>query len=175
VLRVRLDGDEPALVSGLCEQVLDLIGDVPVEGDSLEELIGTGEPVDRPRDPVELRLLPDAYRDEPEAADEFRRLTNSGLRRAKGEALHRVMADIAAGSRTRGGGIAVELDEAGCDAWLPALTDIRLTLGTRIGVREDMDEERAQLEPGSRRQAELAAYDWLSWLQDAIVRGVSGG
>ena len=175
VVRVRLDGHEPALVVGLCEHVLDLLGDAPIEADSLEDLIGTGDPVERPLDPIVLRLLPDAYRDEPEAADEFRRLTDSGLRRTKGVALHRVIADIAAGSPTRGGGLAIDLDDAGCEAWLPALTDVRLTLGTQIGVREDMDDERANLEPGSRREAELAAYDWLSWLQDALVQGASGG
>jgi hypothetical protein len=172
---VRLDGEEPALVAEMCAQVLDVIGDTPGEPDSLEDLVGIGDPAERPVDPVELRLLPDAYRDEPEAADEFRRLTEAGLRRAKGEALHRVIADIAGADKTRGGGVSIELDEAGCDAWLPALTDVRLTLGTRIGVSEDIDEERAGLEPGSRRQAEFAVYDWLSWLQDAIVRGVSGG
>ena len=66
------------------------------------------------------------------------------------------------------------IDEAAVEAWLPALTDLRLAFGTRIGVTEDIDAERAEVLEGSLRHAELAAYDWMSWLQDAIVRGLTG-
>jgi hypothetical protein len=57
-------------------------------------------------------------------------------------------------------------------AWLPAITDLRLVFGTRLGVTEDFDDERAIVSEDSLRAAEIAAYDWLSWLQDEIVEAL---
>jgi hypothetical protein len=133
----------------------------------------TSEPVEVPNDPVLLRLLPDAYRDDGEAAAEFRRLTDGDLRAAKRAGLSRIVTDLGNAATQRGGGVRIDLDEDGVSAWLPPLTDLRLTLGTRIGVTEDA-EERDNIPVGSARYAELATYDWLSWFQDALVRAVIG-
>ncbi len=43
----------------------------------------TATPPDAPADPVLARLLPDAYQEDPEAASEFRKYTESSLREAK--------------------------------------------------------------------------------------------
>ncbi len=43
----------------------------------------TATPPDAPADPVLARLLPDAYQEDPEAAGEFRKYTESSLREAK--------------------------------------------------------------------------------------------
>ena len=43
----------------------------------------TAAPPEAPADPVLARLLPDAYQDDPEAAGEFRKYTESSLREAK--------------------------------------------------------------------------------------------
>jgi Domain of unknown function (DUF2017) len=178
-VRVTLEAGEVSLLQFLTAQVLDLLGEpeTVLDGaDSVEELLDVSlEPVETPEDPVLLRLLPDAYRDDGEAAGEFRRLTEADLRATKRSGLSQIMVDLSApGIQQRGGGVRLNLDEDGAAAWLPALTDIRLALGTRIGVTEDMDDERMSLPVDSPRYAEIATYDWTSWLQDALVRALLG-
>src|SRR5215472_15253143 len=53
--------------------------------DDLEKMFNeaAAEPPEAPVDPVLARLLPDAYQDDPEAAGEFRKYTESSLREAK--------------------------------------------------------------------------------------------
>jgi hypothetical protein len=186
-VRVELDDDDVALLVSLISSVLDLLeGDVSVdepgvrepvdEPDELEAMLeaSTG-PVETPTDPALLRLLPDGYRNDDDAAGEFRRLTESGVRASKRAALERVIDDLAeprfAGKE---GGVRIDLDDTAADVWLPAITDVRLVFGTRIGITEDMDDERDSVAEGSLRYTELAVYDWMSWLQDAIVRALLG-
>jgi hypothetical protein len=180
-VRVSLDAAEVSLLTLLTAQVVELLDDVPAPdpphgGDRLEDLLDASlEPVEVPSDPVLRRLLPDAYRDDAAAAGEFRRLTEADLRAAKRAGLSQITTDISApGLAQRNGSVRLDLDDDTAAAWLPALTDIRLALGTRMDVTEDMDEERMRLSVDSPRYAEIATYDWLSWLQDAMVRAVSG-
>jgi Domain of unknown function (DUF2017) len=191
-VRVDLDEAEVALLISLISQVRELLDDPagstagpeadpvtddPVdEADALEALFeASSGPVPPPADPVLRRLLPDGYRNDDVAAEEFRRLTESGLRAAKRSALSRVADDLLADDHaTREGGVRIDLDDEAVNAWLPALTDLRLVLGTRLDITEDRDEERESLVIGSPRFVELAAYDWLTWLQDAMVRAVTG-
>jgi hypothetical protein len=180
-VRVSLEAAEVSLLTLLTTQVAELLDDAPAhpppsDGDELQDLLDASlEPVDAPDDPVLRRLLPDAYRDDATAAVEFRRLTEGDLRATKLEALSRITRDLSAsGVSHRSGSIRLDLDEESAAAWLPALTDIRLALGTRIDVTEDMDDERMRLSVDSPRYAEIATYDWLSWLQDAMVRALSG-
>jgi hypothetical protein len=177
-LRVSLDTSEVALVMSLASQLLELLGDAdqqPVGEDSVQELFEVSlDPVATPRDPALLRLLPDAYRDDDEAASEFRRLTEADLRAAKHDGLTQVVTDLlAAQPLPRGRGVRLELDEPAAATWLTAMNDVRLALGTRIGVTEDMDDERMNLPVDSRRYAEIATYDWFSWLQDAMLRALT--
>jgi hypothetical protein len=180
-VRVSLDGGEAAFLLSLVSQVISLLaGPTPgpaTGGDPLDSLVGLPtEPVAQPTDPALLRLLPDAYNDDDEAATEFRRLTDAGLRATKRARLERILADFTdPSSRQRDGGVKLELHDDAVEAWLPALTDLRLTLGTRIGVTDDIDEQRDSAEVGSPRYAELAAYDWLAWLQDAMVQALLRG
>jgi hypothetical protein len=199
-VRVSLDPVEVALVITMTSHVLELLGDIESSpkgaewlpkgaewlpkgaeslhdgGESLEELIeGTQDPVAPPRDPALLRLLPDAYRDDDDAAGEFRRLTEADLRATKHAGLGRIVSDLAAPQATqRGGGVRLDLDDEAAAVWLTALNDVRLMFGTRIDVREDMDDERMNLPVDSQRYAEIATYDWFSWLQDAMLRALIG-
>jgi uncharacterized protein DUF2017 len=185
-VRVVLDADEKALALSLISVVDELLSDgvaAPTASDppddetqALEELLSSPSgPVEPPRDPALLRLLPDGYRNDDDAAGEFRRLTESGLRAIKRAALQRVVDDLSAdAAQQKDGGVRVDLDEAAAEAWLPAITDLRLVFGTRIGVTEDMDDERETVPEGSRRFAELVVYDWLSSMQEAIVHALVG-
>jgi Domain of unknown function (DUF2017) len=118
-----------------------------------------GDPPEAPEDPVLSRLLPDGYRDDSEAAEEFRRLTESTLRQQKCAAADRVLADLAEPGGT------VRLDAETTETWLAALNDVRLALGTRLDVQEDM----ADPDPDDPDAAAYVVYVWLTELQDVLV------
>ena len=57
------------------------------------------------------------------------------------------------------------------DAWLHALNDLRLVLGTRLDVSEDPAADEELL---SGAQAELfAIYAYLGWLVEQAVRALT--
>ena len=165
---VSLTAEERSVLVTMAGQVGELLMPAAAEPtDPLETLVGlTGNAVETPDDPVLRRLLPDASPDA-EAAAEFRRLTDHDLRRQKNEALTMLVGDL-----TEPG--PVTLDEEHANAWLQALNDVRLTVGTRLGVSDEGD-ERDGLQPDDPRQAVFVAYDWLTWLQDAIVTALTDG
>jgi hypothetical protein len=126
-------------------------------------------PTQSPDGPILERLLPDAYRDDPAAAGEFRRLTDGDLRATKRAALQHILDDLGqAGGSDRD--LKLSLDDAAATAWLHGLTDVRLALGVQLDITDDTLAERDAGAPVTPRDAELAVYDWLTWLQDALVR-----
>jgi hypothetical protein len=64
------------------------------------------------------------------------------------------------------------IDDEQAQAWLRALNDVRLALGTRLDITEDWYEEAVELDPRDPRTAMFAAYDWLTMLQDSLIRTV---
>ena len=110
-----------------------------------------------PDDPALRRLRPSAYEDDPEAEDEYRRLMDPELQEGRRDAL-RLLADTAAHDR---------LTTEELDAWLRALTDLRLALGTRLGVTEEVYSQ--EIDPRDPRAYELAVFAYLSWLQEQAV------
>ncbi len=120
-----------------------------------------------PDDPVLARLLPDAYSDDPEASGEFRRYTESALRSGKAAAARTVLATLPpSGGRVR-------LSEPDAQAWLRALNDVRLALGTRLGVTDDFDEQVADMGPEDPRSPYVGVYQWLAYLQESLVQALS--
>jgi len=136
---------------------------------SIEELaaaIGAAGPTSPPEDPVLARLLPDAYRDDPEAAGEFRRYTEQGLRSGKVAAAQTVLATLPA----EGGRVRLEPEDA--QAWLRALNDVRLAIGTVLGITEDYEDEMEAASWADPRSAYLEVYHWLGYVQDSLVRAL---
>jgi hypothetical protein len=174
---VTLDRAEASLVVSLVSQVSALLaeGSAPIDGDPIEVLEASiAEDTPSPDTPILERLLPEAYREDPDAAAEFRRLTDADLRATKRAALQQILDDIGtAGSLGRARNITVDLTEPAATAWLHALADVRLALGIRLDITEDTSVEEGELPPESSRAAELAVYDWLTWLQDALVRAMT--
>src|SRR3954449_11189775 len=168
---VTLTPEERTILAGLLGAVRTLLTDedAPVETDPLAAMVGmTGGPVETPEDPVLMRLLPDAYAEADQAA-EFRRLTDGELRARKTEALDRAIDDLAAGEK-------VQLDpEEGIGLWLQAVNDVRLVLGTRLDVDEDWQQVLADLPPDDPRAPLYLFYDWLSLLQEQLVRAAMKG
>lgn len=174
---------EADLVRSLASQMVELLRNeqaAPVTSDDpLEAMLDFSGPVDEPDDPVLLRLFPTAYVDDPEAAGEFRRFTESTLRDGKErDAVAVIDTLVEAGLPDEPTDealvIDVELDEAGTLAWLKAFNDIRLALATRIGITVDDDEDFwDSLPEGDPRSQAYDIYQWLGWLQETLVAALS--
>jgi hypothetical protein len=119
-------------------------------------------------DPVHQRLFPAAYRDDADAEQAFRELTESSLRDERIERAERCTAEVAA-ARARRRGLEVVLDDEGAERWMRALNDVRLALGTRLEITEDDDQE---IDPGDPAAGARLAYGWLTMVQDGLVRAL---
>ncbi|MFE2556879.1 DUF2017 domain-containing protein [Streptomyces sp. NPDC059352] len=175
---VALDEVEVSILRSLAVQLLELIGpgDEPaVDADPLAALFTEG-PSRPPSDPALRRLFPDAYGDESEelraSAADFRRYTENDLRARKREdALVVVRAlDALSSSSVGEGGAVLKLTQDESRAWLGALNDLRLTIGTRLEVADDEESERLYRLPDSDpRKPMVMAYLWLGALQESLV------
>jgi len=180
----RLDDVEREVVVGLLEQTHELLAPVPREptGDPFEDLVsGLGLPrlkdvgddgAQGPRDPALERLLPSAHREDPALAAEFRRLTEYGLRERKAANLATAISALQDSD-----GDKVRLDQQQAQAMVVALTDVRLFLGERLGLRtdEDADALHDRLEAASEADPQLylaAYYDFLTWLQETLIQAL---
>jgi Domain of unknown function (DUF2017) len=134
--------------------------------DDLARLLGQTGPSTPPDDPVLARLLPDAYSDDAEAAGDFRRFTEAELRDGKAAAARTVLVTLP----EEGGRI--QLSEEDAQVWLRALNDVRLALGVRLSITEDFDARKADLDPADPRSAYMWIYDWLTFLQETLVRAL---
>ena len=163
----ELVGGEPGLGEpGLGEPGLGEPGPGDPSMDDLARLLGQTGPATPPDDPVLARLLPDAYADDAEAAGDFRRFTEQELRDGKAAAARTVLATLP----EDGGRIRLS-DEEG-QVWLRALNDVRLALGVRLSITEDFDPRAADLDPADPRSAYMWIYDWLTFLQETLVRAL---
>ena len=127
----------------------------------LRELCGELRALIEADDEAVARLFPSAYRDDPAASAEYDRLVRDGLAAGRLEALATVERTLDA----------ERLDEEQLAAWCSALNDLRLVLGERLGVTEDLYEEG--IDPRDPRAPELALYGWLTWLQGSVVEALA--
>lgn len=125
---------------------------------------------DVPReDPVVARLFPDAYED-PEHARAYDEMVGSELRSAKLDAVRTVGESLGSS-----GDATVELSPELTSAWLAWLTDVRLAVGTRLGVTEET--MGADVDPASPDAPAWEVLHWLGWIQESIIQrlGPPGG
>lgn len=141
--------------------------DVVADSGQLEAMFALSDSATPPDDPVLARLLPDAYPDDPAAAGEFRRYTESGLRSGKVAAARTVLDTLP----EDGGRVRLSADEA--QAWLRSLNDIRLALGVRLEVTEDRQAMLERTAQGGPQAAGLWIYDWLTLIQETLVEALS--
>jgi hypothetical protein len=135
---VRLSADEREVLRGLPAQMRD----------ALE--LGRD-------DPAVARLNPQACLDDAEVDAEFHRLMDEDLNAGRLAALETFEKSV---DNTR-------LDEQEALAWLRAVNDVRLLLGTRLDVGEDPDDR--QVSPDDPRAPGFALYDYLSLLTQELV------
>lgn len=117
--------------------------------DQYLEVVGT----DAGADPAHARLFPAAYRDDDAATEEFTRYTRAGLVDRK--AANAAQVSLALDEET------VRLDPDAAARWLPLLTDLRLVIADRLGIRVD-DDEIPDTPAGE-------VYAWLGHLQESMI------
>lgn len=170
-----LEPHESALLQNMATSVQEMLDDrqSAAPSDPLEQITGirTGNP-EPPDEATMRRLLPDFVKDGgngPATAQD-----SNGILRS----LHEpeiIDAKIAAAQRLldtlpEGGG-KIELTEADAEAWIAAVNDIRLTLGTMLGVGPDLPDRLPQ---GHPMATHLEVYQWLTVLQEYLVLGLLG-
>ena len=137
-------GFEADLLRSLASQIVELLRNeraVPDDHrDPFEAMMDFSGPETEPEDPVLARLFPSAYVDDAEAAAEFRRFTESGLRDGKAAAASAIIDALEEGGLPSeltedGLHIDVELSEPEAETWMRSFTDIRLALATRLERR----------------------------------------
>ncbi len=112
-------------------------------------------------DPDLRRLFPPAYPDDPEKAAEYDGMVRDDLMAGRLSAIEVMERTIDSD----------KLSEDELLAWLSAINDLRLVLGTRLDVPEDLSE--LDVRPGDNRAEGLALYASLSVLEEDAVAALS--
>ena len=132
---VHLAEPERGVLTDVVDQVVELLGGAHQAPDGqlhpLQAVRLGDEPVAAPEDAALRRLLPDGSRGDPEVAAEYRRLTEHELRATKTDHLGRLRAVLADPGAV--------LDPAAAPGVASALTDVRLVLAERLGIRDEAD------------------------------------
>ena len=124
-----------------------LMGDLVVQ--FREQLLASTD------DPSVRRLFPPAYPDDPERDAGYQVLTRDELLEHRLAALDTVEESLDGD----------ELDDAGLRAWMSTLNSLRLVLGTRL----DVDEELPALADDDPLAPAYAVYEYLGWLLSQVV------
>lgn len=177
-------GFEADLLRSLASQMVELLRNERAEpaaptADAFEAMMAEFSGATTiPEDPVLARLFPTAYPEDEEAASDFRRFTEGGLRDGKAAASGSIIdvleeAGLPPELTEDGLVIDVELTPDEAETWMRAFTDIRLALATRLGV-EAGDEEFWEALPDEDPRAQAHdIYDWVGWLQESLVEALS--
>lgn len=112
-------------------------------------------------DPALGRLFPPAYTDDPDRNEEYERLMRGDLTAERLRSVETLERTIDADR--------VDAEQLG--AWLGAINDARLVLGTKLDVTEDSFEQPA-LEDGPHGAA-LTLYGYLGWLEEQVVEALA--
>jgi hypothetical protein len=140
------------------------------ESVALRRLIGEMRQIlsgDDRSDPALERLYPRAFEAEEDERN-YRDLVASDLQQEKIRSLE-AMAD----SLGEGGKVSTVLDADQVTHWLTGLTDLRLTLGVRLGVTEDLTGD--DIDPDDPDAYAWALLHWLGWLQEQLLAAIDPG
>lgn len=132
------------------------------------------DPAPAPDDPLRARLYPRAYLDptEEKAEDEWQGLVHSDLAEGRRRALELFTATLerATPARKR---LEITLAEEETAAWLGVVNDIRLALGTRLDVSDDLDPSDIGADDPAGQA--YAIYWWLGAFQEDLLAALMSG
>jgi hypothetical protein len=137
--QLRIGDDERELLASLASQLREML--VSDETEGLE------------------RLFPPGYANDEERQEEYAVLTHDELLEKRLASVDVVEQTITQSS----------LSEDQINAWMGAINDLRLVLGTRLDVSEDMDD----IDLDDPRAAGFAVYHYLTHLLAEIVHALS--
>ena len=145
-IALRLTAPERAILGASLSELREIVG--PLAGGRPEDV----GPVDAGPDPALDRLYPTAIPGDAVADAAFRDLTRADLEETRRGRIAVMEATLDAGS----------LDDGQATAWMGALNDLRLVLGTRLGVTDEsetrpIDED----DPDADRRIVFAYLGWL--------------
>lgn len=138
---LRLPDDERALLRNVAPQLRQLL-----DGDLA--------------DPTLRRLFPTAYADDPDRDREYHALVRDELADRRRAAVDTLLATV---DRDR-------VDEEELTAWMGAVNDLRLVLGTRLDVSEETDPVP---DPDDPEAPLLVLYGYLGYLLEGIVEALA--
>ena len=123
-------------------------------------------------DPVVDRLFPDIYPEKPEDSAEFRLYTEGELKTGKIDQAGAILAAL-----PDDGPGEVRLDGEAAEAWLRAINDARLAMGTRLDIQGDTDlgdelDDAVLHDPASSRVFQLSVYAYLGYLQESLLNAL---
>jgi hypothetical protein len=184
-IRAIFSSQESHVLINLTEQLLELLGEgashISQESDPFLHLVGFGANDAPPEDPVLRRLLPNAY-DDIEAAAEFRRYTEHGLREKKRahamtiyEALIPQDEEWNADNPIDRGSIEIEIEPIQVMDWLSGINDLRLALAVRLGIDNKTDATSQRFEvmkESDPMTAVYAVYNWLGSIQQSLIESL---
>ena len=137
--QLRINDDERDLIASLAGQLRDLL--LSDETDGLQ------------------RLFPPGYANDPDRDQEYQQLTHDELLTKRLASV-----DIVEPTVTE-----TSLTEAQINAWMGAVNDLRLVLGTRLDVTEEMDD----IALDDPRAPAFAVYHYLTHLLAEIVNALA--
>ena len=140
--------------------------EIRVLGNVLDEMTALLRAPAKPGDAVRARLFPDAYED-PEDQRAYEELVGDQLLAEKVAALRRVRRALPTGKQAT-----VELDHDQANDWLTVINDIRLAIGTRLDVTEDVMQK--EIDPEDPDGPALAVLHWLGWMQELFLKELTG-
>lgn len=165
-ITARFTSDEATLIQSLTSQLISMLVARSDQGiaaeDPIAARVGIGGMSTAPTDPALARLLPDAYRDDSDAASDYRRFTEVGLVERKISNARTVAMSLTSNPTGPRRTIAVRLSDDDVQCWLRSLTDLRLVLAQRLGIESDDDDTT-----GDETMAMI--YDWLGYLQGTLL------
>jgi hypothetical protein len=158
-LTLKLDDAELGVLSQLFEQMAELLEHPESEagGDPLAKMLNMSGSTQISEDPALARLFPDGYSDDEHASADFRRFTEQDLRGQKLAALATVLGTLSGWS----GKVSITTQQA--QDWLKAINDLRLVLGTRLEITDEVETDFEADEPG------IHLYNYLTYLQGTLI------
>lgn len=188
IVSAHLSSYEVSLLVSLCNQLTEMLVEAVAEhpASATEEVALAGEidaedpfemwakdfaaEPDAPElaeDPAIQRLFPNAYPHDASAASDFRRFTARDLRDKKLASVRVVLGDLAA---TRYGAYPVKIGAEEVDAWLKTLTNLRLSVATRIGITDsEAAAELTEVPDDDPRAYMYSVYEWLGFAQETLL------
>lgn len=176
--RSALDAHEAGLLKNLVASMIGLLEERESSSpqDELEQITGMKTGNSEPPDNVTLqRLLPDFSKpsDHAGAGDKHTDSLNAALRSLHEPTIieaKRVAAQQLLDTLPNGGG-KLELTEDVANAWIAAVNDLRLALGTMLDIRPEGPDHLPDDHPMAPH---LDVYQWLTVLQEYLVLALMG-